>query len=77
MRVTQSLSKADQDSLALFYEQPSYKAMERLIRLVQTELAKDSLAQTDILQVRYLAGQVEGLNRLLVSLQENHKKYQS
>jgi hypothetical protein len=75
MKATISLlTKSDKEALALFFETPAYKALVRLIEVERLELAKDHVNQLDMLYVRFLSGQAEGLKKLIKTLEDNHEK---
>lgn len=68
------LSAKERKLLVLFYGTETHEALKRLIDLERLELAKDSLDQQDIMQVRYLSGQAMGLKKLREVIFENYKK---
>jgi hypothetical protein len=69
----EKLSKADKQALAHFYDTDSYKALRRLVDLERIELAKDHVDQTDMMLVRYLSGQIQGLKKLILTLKTNYQ----
>ena len=69
----EQLTPAERKALVLFYETPAYQALRRLIDIERLELAKDHVDLTEILQVRYLSGQVASLKKLAGTLQELYK----
>jgi hypothetical protein len=69
----EQLSANEREALALLYDKPDWKALTKLINIERIELAKDAIEQKDIADVRYLAGQSDGLKRLLGTIRNNFK----
>lgn len=72
----EQLSANEREILALLYDKPDWKVLTKLISMERVELAKDALEKLDILEVRYLAGQSDGLKRLLGTIRNNFKDTQ-
>jgi len=72
--VLEALTINEREALALLYEKPDYKALVKLVSSERIELAKDAIEQRDISDVRYLAGQSDGLKKLLGTIQSNYRQ---
>ncbi len=72
----EQLSGKERQALALFYETDAYKALINLIQAERLEIAKDHLDQSDILMIRYLSGQANGLKKLVLTLKDNYARQQ-
>lgn len=68
------LSDDEKQALAALYEHSGFKALKRFVELERLELAKDSINQLDILNVRYLAGQAQSLKTLIKVLEAINKE---
>lgn len=66
--VIEQLTPAEKKLLALFYNTPTYNAVKKIIEIERLELAKDSLEQLDIGQVRWLNGGATKLRGLLTTI---------
>ena len=76
MKVAKSLSKAQRQSLALFYEQPSFEALKSLIGktiVVLAEKALEDWQMDDKLKV-YAAGKAAGMKEVLEVIEEINKE---
>lgn len=71
----EQLSAKEREALAHFYDTDAHKALRKLIDVERLELAKDHVNQTDILHVRFLSGQSDGLKKLALTLRENYKHF--
>lgn len=67
------LNPKDIKTLALFYDTESYRALRRLVDIERLELAKDHVNNIDIMQIRYLSGQVEALKKLIETIHSIYK----
>lgn len=70
----EQLSSKEREALAHLYGTDAFKALRKLIDVERLELAKDHVGQTDILQVRYLSGQSDGLKKLVLTVRDVHKQ---
>ena len=68
------LSVEERDALSRLYENPSWKSVVKLIELERLELAKDAFEKTDIMEIRYLKGQADGLKRFFKTVKDNYRK---
>jgi hypothetical protein len=66
------LTYKEKQLLNTFYGTEQYKALRKLIDIERLELAKDHVDERDILQIRFLSGQVQGLKRLVGGLKTLH-----
>lgn len=67
------LSANERETLALLYDKVDFTVLSKLIAIERIELAKDAIEQRDISEVRYLAGQSDGLKKLLGTIGNNFK----
>ena len=68
------LSAGERETLARLYDSGDYKVLRKLIDIERIELAKDHVDERDILQIRYLSGQVASLKKLVGTLRNNFKE---
>lgn len=68
------LSQGEREILALFVDTQAYTTLKKLIEAERLALAKDHVNQLDILNVRFLSGQVTSLKKLVSTLKDNYKK---
>lgn len=68
------LGYKDKQLLSQFFEGETYKALRNLIDIERVLLAQDHVGQKDMLEVRYLSGQDQGLKRLVGTLKYIHQE---
>lgn len=69
----EKLSPKEREALARWYDSDSWKALRHLVDVERMMLAKDHVDQIDIMQIRYLSGQANGLKKLILTLAKNYK----
>lgn len=68
------LTPNDREALVHLYDTVDFKVLTKLINMERIELAKDAIEQRDMAEVRYLAGQADGLKKLLGTIRNNFKE---